>query len=237
MEVLTNYAVSNDNDLIAEYHNNNRHFKIFFNNKELRYITDYELPNDAWFNAADLGYILGIGAIRHSLSHPAYTGHLREIDTRLYRDQARDSRWRQSTIENDGRDTAIALKMPKQADTTYNPIQIYMDEWALYRVVMRANTQNPEIINFQNWIIDVLRTIRIYGCYIDPEYRAKFGDNIEYAKYLATKYKNLSKLGIEEYIETLRRSKKKNMCSIIPDDIRSNMTYDEYVKVRDFVNR
>ena len=235
MEVLTNYAISNENDLIAEYCNNNRHFKIFFNNKELRYITDYELPNDAWFNAADLEYILGITNIHKTLSHPAYNGHLREIDTRLHRDQARDSRWRQTTVENCLTNGYSALKMPRQADTTYHPIQVYIDEWALYRIVMRANTQNPEIINFQNWIIDVLRTIRIYGCYIDPEYRAKFGDNIEYAKYLATKYKNLSKLGIEEYLHYLQ-TRKKVMCHTIPDDIREKLSYEDYKKLKDSLN-
>ena len=90
-----------------------------------------------------------------------------------------------------------------------------INEYGLYRIIMRANSRHPQIQDFQNKVFyDILPCIRKYGAYIDPNTRAQLDVNPELIHTLNANIDN---------------HEKKVMCYTID---KSRYPYNEYENMR-----
>lgn len=66
-----------------------------------------------------------------------------------------------------------------QSGPRANPQEIIMiNEYGLYRIIMRATAKKPEVIKFQNWVFyEVLPSIRRFGMYTNPEIRDQLSND------------------------------------------------------------
>ena len=54
----------------------------------------------------------------------------------------------------------------------------FINEYGLYRIIMRASSKKPNVVDFQNKVFyDILPCIRKYGAYIDPNTRQQLDVN------------------------------------------------------------
>jgi len=100
---------------------------------------------------------------------------------------------------------------------------IMINEFGLYRIIMKATSRRPEAKEFQNWIVrEVIPCIRRFGAYISPETREILERNPELITVMNAKITELE-----------RQNQMTQLYRIID---KTRYLYSEYENARTYIN-
>jgi len=180
--------------------NMNNEFKLIFDNSEI-HIT-FDSNNVAWFKAYEIAKVLGYNKVNDMIRR------LPDNEVQIV--------------------PKLSVNLTLNS-TEGNPNIAIINEYGLYRIIMRAHYKsNPKIAGFQNWVFyNVLPSIRRFGAYITPEVRGQLANNPDLINDLTSKitdYENrINTLQNDLYeeqhkLDIVRPDGKRTLYMVLDDD-------------------